>query len=40
VTEAREYLKITVTRTSDKQDSDFFRIEKEVAKWPNADVEF
>lgn len=40
VTEAREYYKITVTRTSDKQDTDFFRIEKDVVKWPHPDVEF
>lgn len=40
VTESREYYKITITRTSDKQDTDFFRIEKEVAKWPHPDVEY
>ena len=40
VTEAREYYKITVTRTSDKQDTDYFRIEKDIVKWPHPDVEY
>jgi hypothetical protein len=40
VNEKREYLKVTVTRTDEKQDQDFFKIDRDVARWAHADVEY
>lgn len=37
---AQQYYKVTVTRSVDKQDQDFFRIECDVARWPHPAVEF
>ena len=37
---AQEYYKVTVTRSVDKQDQDFCRIECDAAHWPHPDVEF
>lgn len=37
---AQEYYKVTITRSTDKQDQDYFRIECDVAKWPHPEVEY
>lgn len=37
---AQQYYKVTITRSIDKQDQDFFRIECDVARWPHPEVEF
>ena len=35
----KEYIKVTCTKSIDKQDQDYFKIEREVARWPK-EVEY
>lgn len=37
---AQQYFKVTITKSIDKQDQDYFRIECDVSKWPHPDVEY
>ena len=40
LTEPREYFKVSVTRTQDKQDQDYFKVETDVAQWASSEVEY
>lgn len=39
-TNRRQYIKVTITRSNDKQDQDYFRIDKRFARWPHPDCEY
>jgi len=40
LTAKREYYKVTCTQCVDKQDQDYFIIEKDIARWPDPAVEY
>jgi len=35
-----QYIKLTCQRTTNKQDHDHFRVEKDIARWAHPDVEY
>ena len=36
----RSYMKVTCTKTVDKQDQDFFRVDQDICKMPAKEVEY
>jgi hypothetical protein len=36
----RRYIKVTCTRTIDKQDQDYFKIEKDIAMWGHVEYQY
>lgn len=40
ITIKRQYIKLTCQRTTNKQDHDHFRVEKDIARWAHPDVEY
>ena len=40
VTVKRSYIKLTCQKTTNKQDHDHFRVEKDIARWAHPEVEY